>query len=169
MPFTRRVLTLFYGGKTHFQSTVQVCKCRCAIALIFALCKGRRGESAMCQYTPLYKRGGILHSILHSLSAVPCAPALCTLHSRTCTALALGRAARRFAVGARWGALGGRGSRPSDLAGADQHRSVRCSRPGKKITTAGSRAVVSDDISPMSCHVTVSRGQAPASRRLPHP
>ena len=54
----------------------------------------------MCQDTPLYKRGGILHSILHSSSAVPCAPALCTLHSRTCADFALGRA-----VGFRGGAV----------------------------------------------------------------
>ena len=66
----------------------------------FCTVQGRRGKSAMCQDTPLYKRGGILHSILHSSSAVPCASALCTLHSRTCADFALGRA-----VGFRAGAV----------------------------------------------------------------
>lgn len=86
-----------------------MCKCKCKTALISALCRGRRGESAMCQYTPLYKRGGILHSILHSPLAVPCASALCTLHSRTCAVLPLGRAVG--SQGLRGSLLGRVGSR----------------------------------------------------------
>ena len=103
-PFSSLLFGAFRPCFTGVKRTFRLL-CKCASAKIFLhyflhCARSARQECNVSRYPPSIRGGGILHSILHSSSAVPCAPALCTLHSRTCADFALGRA-----VGFRAGAV----------------------------------------------------------------